>query len=55
LGAAGEDVDDLAAWVQRSRAAEAAQKAAERAKAEKLARQFAEEVSRTFLGPQLPE
>lgn len=44
LGAAAPEVDDLAAWVERSRAAEAAQKAAERAKAEKVARQFAEEV-----------
>ncbi len=44
LGAAGDDVDDLAAWVERSRLAEAAKKAEERAKAEKLARGYEEEV-----------
>ena len=45
LGESGEDVDDLAAWVERNRKAEAQLKAEERAKAEKLARQLEEQVS----------
>lgn len=43
LGEAGEDVDDLAGWVARSRAAELKQKEAEKAKAAKLAKQLDEQ------------
>ncbi|KAK9806920.1 hypothetical protein WJX72_007494 [[Myrmecia] bisecta] len=43
LGAAAPDVDDLAAWVSKSRTLEEQQRVAERAKAEKLARQFEEQ------------
>ena len=49
LGESGQDVDDLAAWVERNRKAEAQLKAEERAKAEKLARQLEEQVSLSLL------
>ena len=44
LGDTGEDVDNLSAWVNRSRQSEAERKAAERAKAERLAQQLAQQV-----------
>ena len=44
LGEAAADVDDLGAWVTKSRALEEARKAAERAKADKAARLLALQV-----------
>lgn len=44
LGEAAPDVDDLGAWVTKSRALEEARKAEERAKAEKAARMLALQV-----------
>lgn len=45
LGEAGQDVDDLAAWVTRSKKAEKKAKDLERLKAERLAKQLEEQVS----------
>ena len=44
LGEAAADVDDLGAWVTKSRALEEARKAEERAKADKAARMLALQV-----------
>ena len=48
LGTAEEDVDDLAAWIARSRKSEEAARAAERAKAAKLAAALAAQVGMPF-------
>lgn len=48
LGAASEDVDDLGAWVTKSRALEEKVKAEARAKALKQARMLEEQVSFSF-------
>ena len=45
LGEAGEDVDDLGAWLNRSKKAEKKAREAERRKAEKLAKQLEEQVT----------
>ena len=44
LGEAGDDVDDLKTWAARSKKAEDQRKKQERLKAERLARQLAEQV-----------
>ena len=48
LGEAGEDVDDLSAWVSRNKKAEERAKAEARAKAAKVAKQLEEQVSPLF-------
>ena len=48
LGEAGEDVDDLSAWVTRNKKAEERAKAEARAKAAKVARQLEEQVQPPF-------
>ena len=50
LGEAAPDVDDLGAWVTKSRALEEARKAEERAKADKAARMLALQVRFLILG-----
>jgi len=53
LGEAGEDVDDLGAWVARNKKAEERAKADARAKAAKLARQLEEQVCTSCQSPKL--
>ncbi len=55
LGEAAPDVDDLAAWVGKSRALEESRRAEERAKADKAARMLAQQArARPGHPPSLP-
>lgn len=49
LGEAGEDVDDLAAWVIRNKKAEKRAREQERLKAARLAKQFEEQVGHILI------